>query len=316
MNDLVIKLTGEIVNSNFDEFYETATAIVKDADKELITDTDFAEAKVIIKSCEKAEKIIESAKKEAIKQTVDFDKLFSRMDELSNVMRSTRLSLNKKVAEEEKTRKDQIIQGGINSTSAVIQKSEGYDLVGKLFQINKDVFTLAIKGKRSLEKMQEAVDVGVTTETVRFDTLAKLAKENLSLIDTAEQDHIGLFPDKDSLLIKDSETVTALISSRIARKKAEETQRELDKTKAAERARKQAEDAIKENPPTILQEPLQAASHKEPEAKTKQGSTQYSKYFLTIEMYCNKETGIEMAKKVNEAISGSGAVIEINLTSE
>ena len=98
--DLIIRLTGEISESNFDAFKEEALAVIKAADKPLITDVDFFDAEQTVKSCKAAESAIKEAKEEALNQTVDIRILFSAMDEISSALRDTRLSLNKKVKKE------------------------------------------------------------------------------------------------------------------------------------------------------------------------------------------------------------------------
>lgn len=95
MNEIVIKLTGEIENTNFDEWKKDLITQIQSTKKELITDDDFVIASKQVKSFKLAEKSLVEAKQSAIEQASDIQKLFGAIDEISVEARDARLSLER-----------------------------------------------------------------------------------------------------------------------------------------------------------------------------------------------------------------------------
>ena len=74
MNPLVIKLTGEIENSNFDEWKNDLVVQIRAVNTELTTDDQFVEATKNVKTFKAAEKSLKQAKQSAIEQAAEINK--------------------------------------------------------------------------------------------------------------------------------------------------------------------------------------------------------------------------------------------------
>ena len=76
MNDLLIRLNGEIQSSNFHEWKNELIGQIHSTQLDLLTDHDFADAELNVKTFKVAEKTLKNAKKVAIEQASDIQELF------------------------------------------------------------------------------------------------------------------------------------------------------------------------------------------------------------------------------------------------
>lgn len=247
MKDLIIRITGSVQENNIEEWKRSAIAEIRKMDKQLVTDEDFADGEVAVKLCKEAENKIVIAKEKAVNENADVAKMFSVLDEVFAEFRDTRLKLEKQIKTEKEAIKNRIISSGMDEISASVKDSPVFGL----FAINSKAVADAVKGKKTVKSMEESVNGVVLFEKERLLSFVENYSANISVIESAESEHIGLFPDKKQLATKTSGEVAAIISRRIAEK-------ELAEMKAAERETKQPE----VNPP-----PQQVQPQKKPAAQ-------------------------------------------------
>lgn len=248
--EIVLRVTGEVQEANIYEIEKGVLAGIAAIKTELVTDQDFGEAKEIVKSCKALEDKIGIALNEAVMSMETVAEVKKVAESLQTKLRETRLSLNKKVSSEEARRKSEITNGGITKVKEHLEKSN----VAHAFSVNIGDINSAIKNKRSLEKMQEAVDAVVSEQITAIDTLETLFQENTVTISKAEEEYPGLFPDIKKLAVSSKEVVEVTITSRVNEFKFKQQQKE-----EAERKAKEAE-ALKANVEKTVEEVVEVRS--------------------------------------------------------
>lgn len=216
MDDLVIKLTGEIQNSNFETWKDDLLEQIKSVDKSLKSDSDFAEAAKSVKQFRAAEKALKAAKESAIDQAADINTLFDAIDAIAEETRQVRLSLDRQIKKRKEEIKDQSVQQGMALIEAYIsEQSENFQLIDHDEFLNDDHFEEAIKGKASLKGMQSAVTKRAEELKQAIDAKAVQVKNNASVLESLQSDHKLLFQDRASLLAKTGDELNALIDQRV-----------------------------------------------------------------------------------------------------
>lgn len=266
--DLTVVLTGKIVESNLPAFKKKALAVIKAADRPLITTKDFEDAAVTSKKCKESEEALVIAKKKALDQTVDIKALFDTMDEISAELRKTRLSLDKKV----KRRKVEIRNGIIDS--AYGKFNDAFEAVAKntpevrnSTKVNRALFEDAVSGKSSIENMEKAVDAVLNGEMHILDKRKTIIQGNKELI--AECEYKSLFPDASTLVCKTSTEVQLIIDARVSKHILEEKER---KEKAEAAAKVKADRKAKEE-----------EDKKQAEAKARELASQQKEEVVPVE---------------------------------
>jgi len=218
MNDLIIRLTGAVAESNFDQWKEDVLEQIRAANRELKTDEDFSWAEGMVKTYKDAEMAVKKAKDEALTQTADIRKLFSAMDEIATELARTRLAFEKQVAMEKEKRKADVIADAIATVRTEVDNA----VAGTIFTvnditINSTVIKAATANRKTTDGMRKAVNVVVAAEIQRHREAIEAAKINVDSIELIENEFPGLFPDKKALAWKTQDEVNAIIDARVAK---------------------------------------------------------------------------------------------------
>ena len=257
---LRIELTGMVTASNLKVFEDSALAVIDSVKTTLSTDQDFADAKKAVKWCGDVEEAVAVAKKQALSQTQSIDELFSSLDRISAHARETRLKVDKLVKAQEllvKTNIKQKAELALADHIAAINKTLGKVT---LPHVVSD-FAGAMKSKRTIASLQDAVDTELARAKIDASQAADSIRLNLTSLAELAVDHAFLFSDVQQLVTKANDDLVTLIKFRIAEhQKAEEekaTQKRLAEEKEAERLA-----AIKPEPvveKVATQEPVRTA---------------------------------------------------------
>lgn len=256
MSKLVIKLNGEIEQSNFDDWKTDLTEQLKGVKTELVSDSDFAEATSNVKVFKKAEKSLKEAKTSAIKQAADINELFDAIDAVAKQTRRVRLDLERQI----KTRKAEIKQKAIEAAAQKVQAV--FDSQSKDFQLldahqftDLAIYTEAIKGTRGTSGMKKALDTVCTQMEEKIAAQAKIVKDNAVKIDSLATGHQVAFQDRAFLLGKAPQQLDAIIDERIeklsklAAEQSTPTQTTPEpETEDSQEAAVEAEDADEQTP--------------------------------------------------------------------
>jgi hypothetical protein len=224
-----------VTASNLDKFKTAALELISGVNTDLQTDQDFADAEKAIKWAKEVEQKLTASKAHALSQTASIDELFRALDEIKETARTTRLTLEKLVKQRKESLKIEIVTGAKNKLRAHI------DAINKTLQgvsmpeIIAD-FAGAIRGKKNLDSMRDAVDTELARSKIEANNVADKMRLNLISLDSAGNDF--LFPERLLLALKDPDDLAAIIKSRIAdHEKSEADRLEKDREKIREEER-------------------------------------------------------------------------------
>ncbi|MGU9815612.1 YqaJ viral recombinase family protein [Pseudomonas sp. LF135] len=257
---LRIELTGMVTASNLKVFEDSALAVIDSVKTTLSTDQDFADAKKAVKWCGDVEEAVSVAKKQALSQTQSIDELFSSLDRISAHARETRLKVDKLVKAQEllvKTNIKQKAELALADHIAAINKTLGKVT---LPHVVSD-FAGAMKNKRTIASLQDAVDTELARAKIDASQAADSIRLNLTSLAELAVDHAFLFSDVQQLVTKANDDLVTLIKFRISEHQKAE-QAKADTKRIAEEQQVQRLAAIKPEPvveKAATSEPVRAA---------------------------------------------------------
>jgi hypothetical protein len=235
---LHIEVKGAVTASNLNAFKDHALAVFSGINTDLQTDSDFADAEKTVKWCKDVEGKLDAAKDHALAQTASIDELFRAIDSIKEEARAKRLELEKLVkARKESIRVEIVSAGKLALSEHVAKLNASLDIP---IQPPQADFAGAIKGKRTISSLRDAVDTTLAQAKIESSAMADLVRTNLNTIKEHAGDYGHLFADRSQLVTKETDYVLAVIKSRIAEHKEAE-----EKRIAAERERIRAEEEVK-----------------------------------------------------------------------
>ncbi|WP_070415383.1 YqaJ viral recombinase family protein [Pseudomonas sp. BS-2016] len=257
---LRIELTGMVTASNLKMFEDSALAVIDSVKTTLSTDQDFADAKKAVKWCGDVEEAVAVAKKQALSQTQSIDELFSSLDRISAHARETRLKVDKLVKAQELLVKTTIKQ---KAELALAEHVAGINrTLGQVALPNVHVdFAGAMKNKRTIASLQDAVDTELARAKIDASQAADSIRLNLNSLAELAVDHAFLFSDVQQLVTKANDDLVTLIKFRISEHQKAE-QEKADAKRIAEEQEAQRLAAIKPEPvveKVATPEPVRAA---------------------------------------------------------
>ncbi|KWT10597.1 MULTISPECIES: YqaJ viral recombinase family protein [Pseudomonas syringae group] len=242
---LRIELTGMVTASNLKVFEQSALAVIDAVKTELTTDQDFADAKKAVKWCADVESAVSEAKKQALSQTESIDELFKSLERVSAHARETRLKVDKLVKAQElvvKTSIKQKAEQALTDHVAAINKTLGKVV---LPPIAAD-FAGAMKNKRTIASLQDAVDTELALAKIYASQTADSIRLNLESLRTLAAEHAFLFVDAQQLVMKANDDLIALIKVRVSEhQKAEEQKAEAQREQIRNEELQRIEDEAK-----------------------------------------------------------------------
>ena len=220
MDQLVIQLKGSIDSSNFEKWKASFVAQTQAANRELISDEDYAEASKQVKWFKAAEEALKEAKHNALNQAVEIQQLFQAIDDISNEARQTRLALDKQVKERKQEIKNYHIEQGIECIQAYIEEhtngrenAEHLDTTGFL---NRKRFEEACKGKAGVKGLESAIEGLCDEIKIEISQGLEQIDRNAIKLKALNSDYLVLFQDKSSLLSLPENALEQEIQTRIA----------------------------------------------------------------------------------------------------
>lgn len=211
---LRIELTGMVTASNLKVFEDSALAVIDSVKTTLQTDQDFADAKKAVKWCGDVEEAVAVAKKQALSQTQSIDELFSSLDRISAHARETRLKVDKLVKAQEllvKTTIKQKAELALADHIAAINKTLGKVTLPHIISD----FAGAMKSKRTIASLQDAVDTELARAKIDASQTADSIRLNLTSLAELAADHAFLFNDLQQLVMKANDDLVTLVKFRI-----------------------------------------------------------------------------------------------------
>ncbi len=242
---LRIEVTGQVTASNLAEFKETALAAIRSVNRELKTDGDFADARKAIKWCEDIETRIDGAKQHALSQTATIDALFKTMDDIKAEARAVRLDLKKLDERRGLEIREHAIVAARQALDMHVAVVNAEIAPMRLLPVVAD-FAGAIKGKRSVASMQDALDTTLAAAKIAADAQGRAIRINLAVFEGVAKGFEFLFADLSALVHKPADDFATLVDARITTHKAAEERKARERAEAEARAaeqRRQQEEA-------------------------------------------------------------------------
>ena len=236
---LVLQVEGRVVACNIDAFRAGASAFLARLPKpeELNSDQDFANAESAVKACSEAESKIKAAKDAGLAQMSEVDTVFRVADQIVAEIKAARLSLEKSVELRKTSIRGEIVQSGKDRFADHI-----YALNKRLGRVMMPLvpadFVGAIKGKRTVVSLQNAVDTVLANSKITANEIADKIQANLATLDE-NKEHAFLLNDLASLAMKAPDDLQNIIKLRISEHQAEQ-QRKLEAEREKIRREEQA----------------------------------------------------------------------------
>lgn len=239
---LRIELVGQVTASNLAEFKATALGAIRSVNRELSTDQHFADAKQSVKWCAEVESRIKGAKEHALSQTSTIEALFRTLDDVSAEARRVRLDLEKLVTRREVEIKGELVAGA--KAAYEQHETECRQDAGAWKVLMPPDFGAAIKGKRSVDSMRDALDACLANAKIAASEQARKIRANLCALDEESKGSEHLFRDRLTFIDLTPEAVRLMARQRIAehqaaeeRRAAELAERERERIRAEEQAK-------------------------------------------------------------------------------
>lgn len=234
---LSIQIRGEVARSNLPAFKAKADQFIASIKTDLLTDEDFANAEATIKFCDSAEKNLEQAKAAAIAQTADIDELMRTVDHIAAQLREKRLLLTRTVKDKKELLKAGILNKARLDFAEFVAGLEAEIAPLRLVFQARD-FAGAMKNKRTLATLHDAVDTEMAAGKIAVDALAKAVRGRLTWYREAAAGHEFLFADLQTIIQKPDDDFKLAVQSRIDAHKAKEAERvEAERARIAEEER-------------------------------------------------------------------------------
>lgn len=232
---LRIEVTGAVTASNLAEFKATALGAIRSVNRNLRTDQDFADAEKAVKWCAEVESRLKAAKEHALSQTADIDALFKALDDIGAEARAVRLDLDKLVTRRKGEVKDEAVAKARAALDAHIATLNAEIAPMRVPQPAAD-FAGAIKGKRSIESMQDALDQVLAVAKIAAESDARGIRANVATFQQQAQGFEFLFADLGQIVHKAADDFAAVLQARIAQHKAAEAEKARQRAEAEARA--------------------------------------------------------------------------------
>ncbi len=233
---LYIEITGEVVASNLAAYREAALEMIESVNTDLQTDQDFVDAESMVKLFDEAEKKVRLIKEQSLQKTASIAEAMRTMDDLADAMRAKRLYLNKHVSARKDAIRAEIVAEGAKAWAAHIAGLNARLRKPYMPDIKID-FAGAIKGKRTIASLREAVNKALLDGKLEANEVAGKIDENLLVLDSCGP-LAFLFHDAATLVQMDPQAFQAVVENRISKHEAEQKRKEEEQR---ERIRKEEE---------------------------------------------------------------------------
>ena len=240
-----VQVTGSIaIKDNFQAF---EVALKDFIENRLIrlpkTDQDFADLDKQIKALKGAESALNALEVQMLSQVAPVDTAKRTKDMLYAMARDNRLMAEKMLAVRKEQIKVEQVQRGRTALAEHID-ALNVRLGHRYMPATNADFAAAIKGLRTVESLENAVDTLLANEKIKADAVADKIQANLTTLREFGKDHVFLFADTGSIVLKAPEDLTMLVKSRIAEHQAAEEKRltaQREQIRAEEQAKAEKE---------------------------------------------------------------------------
>ncbi len=233
-----MRVEGRLVACNIDQYKPAALAYIDAINTSLSTDQEFANAEADAKFCRDSAVKLKQAVEQALGQMGDINTAIGTVRDIAAAFDAKGLALEKLVKNEKDARREGIVT---EAMAALRQHVTGLNQrLGKPYMptIPAD-FGGAIRGKRNLDSMRDAVATELARAKIAASETADRIQSNMqALTEAADR---AQFPDAATLVLKAPDDLRAVISVRLAEaERRAEAERERIRKEEADRADQEA----------------------------------------------------------------------------
>ena len=217
---LAVLVKGEVVASNLPAFKAASEKYLASINTTLTTDQHFADAEADAKYCREMAKKIELAVESALAQVASIDEVVRTGKALFELYNKKGLFLEKAVKSEKDTIRTDIVdkvqskfKEHVKQINTELQNSTGVALLS--IPLESPDFWEAVKNKRTVESLQNAVDTLLAAATIAADAMARDYRAKLAWL--TEHGKGYAYPDLQVLLAKPMDDFKLTIEARIKR---------------------------------------------------------------------------------------------------
>ena len=237
---IVVQVAGGLTASNlpdvivkFDDFLANANTVLK-------TDEDFANGEATAKFARETARKLKLTRQQIIDQVADISEATRVIDLYAGKFDALALQLEKLVKTEKENRKISIMNEAVLAWSNYKTEWE-YKLPSIRLTINPD-FAGAMKGKRTIESLENAVASELANTKIEADKLFKDISAKLTYLNDVAKDYKFLFNDLQSIIYMTKEHYEMTVRVRIeSHKKAEADKLEAQRLQIEAEAKRKAE---------------------------------------------------------------------------
>jgi putative phage-type endonuclease len=255
---LLVEVEGRVLSTNLDRFRQSVLTFIGNINTDLKDDNDFATAEKTTKFCKDAEDRLDLVKAQSLAQTASIDEVFRVIDTLRDELKSKRLFLDRLVKERKETIKSSILADARLKFAEHLAAIETEIKPIRLVYQQPD-FQGAIKNKRTLASLHDAVDSTLANAKIATDAIAKDVRAKLAWHKEHAVGYEMLFADLDRIIYKPADDFQMLVKNRIDQHKLDEKKKiEAEVLRVQEENKRKAElEAIKAA--TVQPVPVQPA---------------------------------------------------------
>ena len=242
---VVVNVTGSLSLCNLHEVLPKFDRFIASAKTELLTDEDFVNADTTAAFSRTTAKALKAKAREVISQISSVNDVITKLELYEKKFDALGLRLEKLVEKEKEVRKGEIIKKGNDGFAAHIAALEKEIAPTRLIVV-APIFAMAIKGKRNLASMHDAVDTMLANKKIEVDAIAKVVRDNLNWMKSDCSAHMFLLNDLQAISHKQTDDFKLLVQSRIDAHKAAELARiEAETIRIREEERLKAEALVR-----------------------------------------------------------------------
>jgi putative phage-type endonuclease len=241
-----VRLDGALsVAGNLPTFAEALRAFIGRMPAKPATDNEFATVEAACKSLKKAEDALDAAEAGALASITDVEAMRRAVADCRKLARDTRLAAEKMVERRKLELKESAVMNARRALDLHIAAVNAEVAPMRVQPVAAD-FAAAIKGKRSIDSMQDALDTTLAAAKIAADAQGRAIRANLEVFKRRAAGLEFLFSDLHALVHKARDDFDILLDSRVDKHKADEAAKETARQAAEDQRIAQAEQRARE----------------------------------------------------------------------
>ncbi len=229
---VAVSLNGALaVQSNLPAFGVALRAFVDRVPKRPSTDLEFAQTEAACKALKRAEDALDAAETNALASLADVNEMRRMVADFRELARTTRLASEKMVDRRKLEVKEEAVTRARAALDAHIATLNAEIAPMRLQPVVAD-FGGAIKGKRTLDSVHDALDTTLAAAKIAADGQARVIRANVAAFKRDAAGFEFLFADLATFVHKAADDFVALVAGRIATHQVAEAKREAERQAA------------------------------------------------------------------------------------